>query len=453
MNIFFIIPKSLNPKQIYKEYPLGVGYIAANLIKSNFNVYIYDQNVEEGTEKDIVSLINIKKPDVIAFSVLTPTYPVAKRIVNEIKREKIKLPVIAGGIHANLFPDDLINDGFDIVIPGEGETTFLSLIRCYSQTGAFMRSKNIKYSQDIQTVDYIDKELSNPRSGENTSDFIERDLYNLRLYPHHTIIASRGCPFKCKFCCNYSQIIKKGCSIRTIESIIEEMKMLKQKYNASKIFFADDVFFLKKDDINIFCRALSKANLNISWIAQLRIDTIDDITAEEMSNAGCVRVYFGIESGSQKLLDESNKNITIEQIKQGVKSAKKAKLRVKTGWIYGLPGSLEEQRKSISLMRDIMPNEISVHQLIPFPGTEYYNYSEKYGIKFKDKKDFSSFCFGGLGDNFSFDYLDKNELNNLLNETKNVLDSLGYTDSDNAKSGEEYVYSLPVSKKTLQIFQ
>src|SRR5208282_3031323 len=116
-----------------------------------------------------------------------------------------------------------------------------------------------------------------------------------------------------------------------------------------------------------------------------------------------------------------NKKITTKSIRSGIQAAKKHGLRVKTGWIYGLPGTLDEQYESISLMRQLRPHEISVHQLIPFPGTEYYNRPEAYGIRIRDRKDFRSFCYGGLGTNVSFDYLSVAQYVQLLEDTVAAL--------------------------------
>ena len=139
-----------------------------------------------------------------------------------------------------------------------------------------------------------------------------------------------------------------------------------------------------------------------------------------------------------------NKRITTRSIRTGIEAAKRHGLRVKTGWIYGLPGTLDEQYESISFMRQIRPHEISIHQLIPFPGTEYYNHPESYGIRIRDRKDFRSFCYGGLGENISFDYLSLAEYLKLLEDTVAALEADGYVSSDRAGPGDEYVFTTPL---------
>jgi anaerobic magnesium-protoporphyrin IX monomethyl ester cyclase len=128
-------------------------------------------------------------------------------------------------------------------------------------------------------------------------------------------------------------------------------------------------------------------------------------------------------------------------------------MRVKTGWIYGLPGDINEQHESLRLMHDLRPHEISIHQLIPFPGTTYYDRPGDYGIRIRDPKDFQSFCYGGVSENISYDYLSARELFELLAETVESLERAGYVDSDRATSQDEYIFSTPLNSLSMRVFQ
>src|SRR5208282_88446 len=145
-------------------------------------------------------------------------------------------------------------------------------------------------------------------------------------------------------------------------------------------------------------------------------DSVDRAVAGAMRAAGCQRIYFGVESGSDRILREAHKGMTTAQIRRGIRAAVDAGLRVKTGWIYGLPGSLEEQYESIPFMLDLRPHEISIHQLIPFPGTIYYSDPARFGIRIRDAKAFESFCYGGLDGDIQFDYLSHDQLRRLLED-------------------------------------
>ncbi len=452
MRVFFVSPKSFNPKQTYREYPLGVGYLATILQKLGHNTAIFDQNVEGGDDALLWQSLQSFAPDVIGYSVITPNYPVAKAQFEQVRQLHPQALLVAGGIHPTLFPDDLLADGADVVVLGEGEETLPQLLDARTR------------GDDLRTVDGIafrDRDgtviKTRPRQRSLAFDdipMVDRRLYNLPRYSHHSMLASRGCPYKCTFCCNYTgTIMAKGLSLRGYARVVAEMKYLESEFQARQIFFADDIFLLKRGSIIDFCREVQLERLSVSWIGQMRVDTINDEVAENMANANCRRVYFGVETGSEAILGRVNKRITTRSIRTGIEAAKRHGLRVKTGWIYGLPGTLDEQYESISFMRQIRPHEISIHQLIPFPGTEYYNHPESYGIRIRDRKDFRSFCYGGLGENISFDYLSLAEYLKLLEDTVAALEADGYVSSDRAGPGDEYVFTTPLCAKSMVVFR
>ena len=145
--------------------------------------------------------------------------------------------------------------------------------------------------------------------------------------------------------------------------------------------------------------------------------------------------------------------MTTEQIRRGLRAAADAGMRVKTGWIYGLPGTLEEQYQSIPFMLDLRPHEISIHQLIPFPGTIYYRDPSRFGIRIANPKAFESFCYGGLDGEIQFDYLSHGQLRQLLEDTASALEAAGYVSSDQAGPGAEYIYTTPLSRNSMNVFR
>jgi len=185
----------------------------------------------------------------------------------------------------------------------------------------------------------------------------------------------------------------------------------------------------------------------------MRADRVDPAIAAAMLEAGCQRIYFGVESGSDAILQRAKKGMTKDQIRRGIRAAIDAGLRAKTGWIYGLPGSLEEQYESIEFMLELRPHEISIHQLIPFPGTIYYNEPARFGIRISDPKAFESFCYGGLEGDIRFDYLSHQQLVRLLEETSRALENAGYVNSDEADAGSEFIYTTPLSRQSMNVFR
>jgi hypothetical protein len=231
------------------------------------------------------------------------------------------------------------------------------------------------------------------------------------------------------------------------------MQHLRDRFDAREIFFADDIFLLRKQDIHQFCRRSAARALGVTWIGQMRADRVDPAIAEAMAGAGCQRIYFGVEAGSENILRAAKKGMTKEQIRRGIQAAIGAGLRVKTGWIYGLPGSLEEQYESIDFMLELRPHEISIHQLIPFPGTVYYQEPARYGIQIADPKNFESFCYGGLEGQIRFEYLTHSQLVQLLEDTATALEAAGYVSSDRATAASQYIYTTPLSRNSMNVFR
>jgi radical SAM superfamily enzyme YgiQ (UPF0313 family) len=452
MRVLFAAARSYNPKQMYREYPLGVGFLGTILQQNGHTVRIFDQNVEGIEDSRFFETVAEFQPRLIGFSVITPNYPVARRQIQELKRRFPEIGVIAGGIHASLFPEDLIGDGVDAVVLGEGESVIVELVSCLADGQDLSELQGIVFRS-------LDGRIVRTQGWSQISEldnlpFIDRKLYNLPRYTHHSMVASRGCPHHCAFCCNYTGTVRNdGVAIRQHERVIDEMQYLRDSFGAREIFFADDIFLLRKQDIRQFCQSCATRNLGVSWIGQMRADRVDEAIATGMAEAGCQRIYFGVESGSEQILRDARKGMTKDQIRRGIAAAIKAGMRVKTGWIYGLPGSLNEQYESIDFMLELRPHEISIHQLIPFPGTIYYTDAARFGIRITDPKAFESFCYGGLDGDIRFDYLTHAQLVQLLEDTAAALETAGYVSSDDATPLSKYIYTTPLSRNSMNVFR
>jgi anaerobic magnesium-protoporphyrin IX monomethyl ester cyclase len=451
VRVLFTIPRSLNPKQMYREYPLGVGLLGTILQQQGHEISIFDQNVEAVEPSALLDQVAAFRPDVVGFSIITPNYPVARQQVALLKEHYPEIRIWAGGVHPSLFPQDLLADGVDVVVVGEGESVIAELAA---------RTQRGRGPEDLPGLVFRERSGEILRTAAPTEPValealpvVNRSLYNLSRYPHHSMLASRGCPHHCDFCCNYTGTDRRGIDVRPWQGVLVEMAHLREAYGAKEVFFADDLFLLRETEILQFCRALSAQRLGVRWIAQMRVDQVSSEVATAMAQADCQRLYLGLESGSDTILRHARKGLGTAHIRRGVQAAKAAGLRVKTGWIYGLPGTLEEQYKSIPFMRELRPHEISIHQLIPFPGTVYYAEPGRYRIRIANPKAFESFCYGGLDGGIQFDYLSQRQLLKLLEETVAALEADGYVSSDDARPDSEYVYTTPLSRNSMNVFR
>jgi biotin synthase-like enzyme len=198
-------------------------------------------------------------------------------------------------------------------------------------------------------------------------------------YEHGSIITSRGCPNNCIFCAS-KDFFGTTYERRTIESAINEVEIIVNKYGHRVVHFCDDTFTLNHKWVKEFCSNLTKKNFDLRWSALSRCNTISESVLYSMKEAGCELIIFGVESGSQDILDRAQKNISIEQVKESVKLCQNVGIGVKTTWIAGLPGNMLEQQKSLELMKYLESDQISVSLCVPFPGTKLYHDSKNFGI-------------------------------------------------------------------------
>jgi radical SAM superfamily enzyme YgiQ (UPF0313 family) len=452
MRILLAAPRSHNPKQMYREYPLGIGFLGTLLEQHGHSVRIFDQNVEGLDDTGLLAALEAFAPQVVGFSIITPNYPVARKQIRKVKQQWPEVRIIAGGVHATLFPEDILADGADIVVLGEGEPIIVDLLNRLENGVAPADLPGVVFRS--QSGDLIRTAGSSRVTALDELPFVNRNLYHLPRYTHHSMLASRGCPHHCSFCCNYTGTVRSdGVAVRAYGRVIDEILHLRDAFGAREIFFADDIFLLRKHDILEFCRAYAATGAEVRWIGQMRADRVDQHVAEAMIAAQCQRVYFGVESGSDTVLKRARKGMSTDQLRRGIGAALNAGLRVKTGWIYGLPGTLDEQYESIRFMLELRPHEISIHQLIPFPGTIYYTNPWEFGIRIANPKSFESFCYGGLEGNIQFEYLSHGQLLDLLEATSDALEAAGYVNSDAATPDSEYIYTTPLSRNSMNVFR
>ena len=195
--------------------------------------------------------------------------------------------------------------------------------------------------------------------------------------PFSILYTSKGCPYKCSFCTVAGTPLK----MKSSEKIIDELKYLKKKYSLRTASFFDETFTFNRKRTEEVCRLLNEEDLDIKWYCNTRAHLVDKELLKMMRNAGCRGVSFGIESGSQKILDNVGKNINVEEAKNAVKWAKEAKIKTFCSFILGLPGETwETVGETIKFVKETLPNSAQFNVAVPYPGTKLY--SEIYGENF-----------------------------------------------------------------------
>jgi radical SAM superfamily enzyme YgiQ (UPF0313 family) len=334
---------------------------------------------------------------------------------------------VAGGAHATVEAEQVLNCGVDVVVRSEGERSFVRMIEGLNGNGLFL--------DGIPGLSYFDSssgELkNNPVEFEKEIDDLPMpafEFFDSSKYSQYPLLTSRGCPFGCQYCASKT-IWGQQARFHSAERVFAEIKRVVDDYGHTNLVFIDDTFTLKHERLMKICDYINQSGYDITWSVNSRVDTINREVAEKISQTGCKVVSFGIESGSDKIQDAMHKRINITQMKEAVKVCKEFGIRVKTGWMIGLPfGDYAEQMKSLDVMLDLEPDEITIHHFIPMPGTPYWNNPERFGMSFEKQRLLESFSIDTMPDQIGlkFDYITNEEIKMVTGNIIKELCAFGY---------------------------
>lgn len=370
---------SLIDKQRGFTPPLGLLYIASYLKKyTNHEVKIIDcqaENIDYNNLKQIIVKLN---PDIVGISAMTfalidviKTISLVKSINNEIK-------IILGGIHANLYPNETINlPGVDYVVLGEGEITFTKLIQNMNSPekvrGIVFKSKNkIINTGPPELIKNLD-ELPFP-----DRDLIKKENYYTLISKKQIVtsmITSRGCPFNCIFC--HRPQMGRIFRARSPKNVVDEIELCKS-IGIDEILVYDDTFTVDKKRVFDICKEIRDRKIDIAWDVRSRVDTVNKDLIFSLANAGCKKIHFGIESGSQRILDILKKEITLQNIKDAFKWSKQAKLETLAYLMLGNPTETKQDiMESIKFAKSLKPDYLHIAITTPYPSTKLYDMALK----------------------------------------------------------------------------
>ncbi|MCM8761239.1 MAG: B12-binding domain-containing radical SAM protein [Candidatus Omnitrophica bacterium] len=362
--------------------PLGVLYIGTVLEKDGHRVRFADIDTEGLDEQKFKTLFTEFDPDTVGISSVTPTFKDALRWAKISKSLKKEVPVILGGIHATIAPQEAIcEENIDIVVVGEGEETIRQLCEELSKEKPSLHSvKGIYFKKDGKSVaterrPFIDDLDSIPfpdRSLLKRPDaYMPPDAERL---PAMTIITSRGCPGSCTFCCT-KHIFSKTFRMRSVANIIAEIEGLVNGHGIREIHIADDIFTLNKKRALEFCDEVKKRDLGVhfQFMNGLRADCVDREILVALKNIGIKTVGYGVESGNDAILKRIKKNIPLDVTRKAFKLSKELGFETWAFLIFGLPGETEETIKdTITFTKELDPDFAKFLILKPYPGSDVY---------------------------------------------------------------------------------
>jgi anaerobic magnesium-protoporphyrin IX monomethyl ester cyclase len=358
---------------IFRFPPLGLGYIVAYLRSNGVSAELVDctfMGQEEAVER-----IRATGPKIIGiqamFSMKDKVLELAKILRNNCEF------LVAGGPLATSNPEEFTHL-FDVVVMGEGEQTMLELVQAIERHSSFNDVRGVVFKEETKVT------ATPPRSfieNLDTIPFPTRELFDNQAYKNYysrnfaynttAVITSRGCPFHCDFCSR--PIFGNTFRSRTAENIVKEVEEVKQ-LGYERVWFADDCFTLNRKRLMEICRELVLRKVNIGWECLSRVDTVDLSLAEHMRRAGCVRVFFGIESGNDMILKIMKKQATVKQAEKAVHILKKAGIQVGAFFILGYPGENEKAiLDTVNFASSLPLDYLSFTFPYPIPGTPLFD--------------------------------------------------------------------------------
>lgn len=382
-SVLLIYPffKPSRDRSVFRFPPLGISYLAASLKEAGHEVHLLDCTFL--TRSNAMRSALKTSAEVIGIYCMVTLLDDCVWFANHL-RGNCKL-LIAGGPLPTCDPAPFL-EHFDVVVRGEGEQTMIELLRALEEGYNFNSIPGIAYRNKLFSQEKDNKEISftAERSFEKDLDripFPARELlpnehyirYGKKKYGYSitTVMSTRGCPYRCEFCSNV--VFGGSYRERSAKNVVDEIEQA-LALGYERISFADDVFTLNRRRVLRICEEVELRRLQFQWECLGRVDTLDYSTAVEMKQAGCNRVYFGIESGNDQILKLMNKKITTEQARQAVEAAHRAGLEVGAFFILFYPGETDETVLSTLRFATSLPLDyLGLSMPYPLPGTALYD--------------------------------------------------------------------------------
>ena len=374
------------------EPPLGLGYIASYLNMRGHICKIIDGQVNNDSPKVFMNKILNENPDVVGLTGYTRNRFNVLRLVDLLKNANPKLVTVLGGPHFGQTAEELLRKKktVDYVINGEGERSLFFLLDYLQGKKCAEEVDGLVYRQNGRVMSNPSKRLTYDEIPDIDWSLFELEQYSVstRGVPFKgkviSIGSSRGCPNQCIFCSNQacwgSKLI-----LMPPKRIVDQIEFLNKKYGYTFFNFIDDTFTMSKKHVYAFCDELVSRNLNITWAALARIHTVDLDLLKKMKASGCVKVAYGIESGSENVLKTIKKRIDLKDAIETIRISAELDFYVIAFFMYSHPGeTLKDFKKTIKLAREIdllskrVTATLSLSKI--FPGTELELIAQKEGL-------------------------------------------------------------------------
>lgn len=361
-------------RSVFRFPPLGIAYIASSLQSAGHKVTLLDCTFRN--RNDALKEARAVQADVVGIYCMATLLDDCLWFSHELRDQTRWM--IAGGPLPTCGPETFIQD-FDYVVLGEGEKTIVELLEAFNEnldgsnvSGIAYRNRHsgeIVYTQPRSFIEDLDRI---PFPARELLPNTQYQVQGLRKYGFSisTVMSTRGCPYRCEFCSNvvFGGSYRERSALNVVDEIEHTLAL-----GYDRISFADDVFTLNHARVMAICDEIRRRGLHFGWECLGRVDSMDAQLAETMKSAGCRRIYFGIESANEAILELMNKRITPIQARKAVEIAHTAGIEVGAFFIVGYPGDTNETvLQTLHFAADLPLDYLGLSMPYPLPGTKLF---------------------------------------------------------------------------------
>ena len=378
--VFIYPPIKFGTKESFTYPPMGILYIATYAKKMSIKVKFIDSLIEGGTRDEIAASIVNENPRFVCFSVMTCQIHTGMKLATKIKEMNKDIKIVFGGSHIASTKAELFNftNNIDYLMYGEAEKSFYELYNAKNEEdlskigGLIYKSGDeIKVNPNIpiQNLDEL------PFPDLSLTKLYAYNGYYVKTLPVATIMGTRGCPFRCTFCDQFATMGREF-RHRSPKNIADEIEYNNKTFGVRDFIFKDSTFTCKKDWVVAICKEIVDRGLKINWTCNTRVSMIDEPLLKAMKESGCYMIAFGIEAGTQHVLNMMKKGTTLEQAYKATALCKKAGIESTGYFMIGNPGeNYDDALKTIQLAKEIDLDYATFGVTIAYPNTEIYHWA------------------------------------------------------------------------------
>lgn len=372
---------------------MGVLVLAAVARERGFEVHLVDAKAQGTPLDDVCARISALRPDYLGLSATTISVTNAARIAERVKHLLPGVVTILGGAHVSAVPERTLTafPAIDFGIVGEGEVSLFALLDRLEARAPIGDVPGLAYRHDDAVranmrAPYIDDLDALPMPAWDLLPDFPHDfkptLFGYPRTPVATLITSRGCPFSCTFC-DRSTSGRKG-RMHSVETVVRLCRELVGR-GTRHIMFLDDLFTVRKGRVAELCQAFLDNGFTFSWSCNSHPNLLDLETLRLMKRAGCWQIAYGIESGSQRILDVVKREVRLPRLRETLQMTRAAGIRTKGYVMLGHPTEgLDSLAETAAFLREVELDLCQITKFTPYPGTPAYPTVREHGAFHED---------------------------------------------------------------------